>query len=397
MLLFFGALESLEGLESQIQNRSCKEKMMPLFLRNFSTPTMQMSCRLVSNYVSRMRHLLELKEDDEACRKALTSGAFLLFHSFSPLLQRSENKYTAPFVTASELNGILQNLNQKEKYIEESVLIGCTENHVPQFALDLGRIEKVKAESVLKGTFVDLRKAFFLLDGKDAPLLSQAQGLLRWHSTHLYCSRTGHPTQKNVSGSKRVCSTEEIIYYPQKTQSETACLPRHCSQVLCFGEQKPDSSASSGSYKPGCGGARLDCLTGNQCTGQGQCPAYQQSVIGSCGMLSERTQCLDLGRERSALPRPLLLAEVKELLYHSESSECVWRSFCCEPEMMLRSAEKVDNFAGENHLMPRRKKYQNDILNFRKTLTGSHPGPSGILIFFFLICNSPPFPSCLCV
>ncbi|XP_038638917.1 nucleoside diphosphate-linked moiety X motif 13 isoform X2 [Scyliorhinus canicula] len=215
MLLFFGALESLEGLESQIQNRSCKEKMMPLFLRNFSTPTMQMSCRLVSNYVSRMRHLLELKEDDEACRKALTSGAFLLFHSFSPLLQRSENKYTAPFVTASELNGILQNLNQKEKYIEESVLIGCTENHVPQFALDLGRIEKVKAESVLKGTFVDLRKAFFLLDGKDAPLLSQAQGLLRWHSTHLYCSRTGHPTQKNVSGSKRVCSTEEIIYYPQ--------------------------------------------------------------------------------------------------------------------------------------------------------------------------------------
>ncbi|XP_038638920.1 nucleoside diphosphate-linked moiety X motif 13 isoform X5 [Scyliorhinus canicula] len=142
MLLFFGALESLEGLESQIQNRSCKEKMMPLFLRNFSTPTMQMSCRLVSNYVSRMRHLLELKEDDEACRKALTSGAFLLFHSFSPLLQRSENKYTAPFVTAS------------------------------------GRIEKVKAESVLKGTFVDLRKAFFLLDGKDAPLLSQVSPVI---------------------------------------------------------------------------------------------------------------------------------------------------------------------------------------------------------------------------
>ncbi|GCB71523.1 hypothetical protein scyTo_0005967, partial [Scyliorhinus torazame] len=48
-----------------------------------------------------MRHLLELKEDDEACRKALSSGAFLLFHSLSPLLQRSENKYTAPFVTAS--------------------------------------------------------------------------------------------------------------------------------------------------------------------------------------------------------------------------------------------------------------------------------------------------------
>ncbi|XP_078055614.1 NAD(P)H pyrophosphatase NUDT13, mitochondrial [Mustelus asterias] len=188
--------------------------MMSL-LRNFNISTMQISCRLVSNYVSRMRHLLELKEDDEVCRKALRSGAFLLFHNFCPLLQRSENKYTAPFVTASELNRILQKLKQKEKYMEESVLIGCTANHVAQFALDLGRIEKAKAESVLKGTFVDLRKAFFLLDGKDAPLLSQAQGLLRWHSTHLYCSQTGRPTQKNVSGSKRVCSTEEIIYYPQ--------------------------------------------------------------------------------------------------------------------------------------------------------------------------------------
>ncbi|XP_041032432.1 nucleoside diphosphate-linked moiety X motif 13 isoform X2 [Carcharodon carcharias] len=187
---------------------------MPL-LKNFNTSAMQISCRLVSNYVSRMRYLFELKEDDEACRKALSSGAFLLFHSLSPLLQRRENKFTAPFVTASELNRILQKLNQKEKYMEESVLIGCTENHVPQFALDLGRIEKAKAESLLKGTFVDLRKAFFLLAGKDAPLLSQAQGLLRWHSTHLYCSRTGRPTQKNVSGSKRVCSTEEIIYYPQ--------------------------------------------------------------------------------------------------------------------------------------------------------------------------------------
>ncbi|XP_067876571.1 nucleoside diphosphate-linked moiety X motif 13 isoform X1 [Heterodontus francisci] len=188
---------------------------MPLFLKNFNSPTLQFSRRLVSNYVSRMRHLYELKEDDEACRKALSSGAFLLFHGFSPLLQKAENKYTATFVTASDLNGILQKLDQKEKYLEESVLIGCSENHVPQFALDLGGIEKARAELLLKGTFVDLRKAFFLLDGKDAPLLSQAQALLRWHSTHLYCSRTGHLTQKNVSGSKRVCSTEEIIYYPQ--------------------------------------------------------------------------------------------------------------------------------------------------------------------------------------
>uniref|UniRef100_UPI00398E7E84 NAD(P)H pyrophosphatase NUDT13, mitochondrial n=1 Tax=Pristiophorus japonicus TaxID=55135 RepID=UPI00398E7E84 len=188
---------------------------MHLFLRNFNTPALQLSCRLASNYVSRMRHLFELKEDDVACQKALSSGTFLLFHGLAPLLQKTENKYTTPFVAASELNGILQKLDQKEKYLEGSVLIGCTESHVPQFALDLGRTEKTRAESLLKGTFVDLRKAFFLLDGKDAPLLSQAQGLLRWHSTHLYCSRTGHLIHKNVAGSKRFCSTDEIIYYPQ--------------------------------------------------------------------------------------------------------------------------------------------------------------------------------------
>ncbi|XP_048449061.1 NAD(P)H pyrophosphatase NUDT13, mitochondrial-like [Rhincodon typus] len=151
---------------------------MPLFLRHFNISAMQISCRLVSNYVSRMRYLLELKEDDEACRKALRSGAFLLFHSFSPLLQKSDSKYMAPFVMASELNGILHKLDQKEKYMEQSVLIGCTESHVPQFALDLGKIEKARAESVLKGTFVDLRKAFFLLDGKDAPLLSKVEHTL---------------------------------------------------------------------------------------------------------------------------------------------------------------------------------------------------------------------------
>ncbi|XP_051897579.1 NAD(P)H pyrophosphatase NUDT13, mitochondrial-like isoform X3 [Pristis pectinata] len=187
---------------------------MHLFLRNFNTPTLQISCRMVSNYVSRIRHLCDLKED-EACRKALSSGTFLLFHGLSPLLQRIENKYTAPFVTASELNGILKKLGQTEKCLEESVLIGCTESLVPQFALDLGQTEKARAELLLKGKFVEFKKAFFLLEGKDSPLLSQAQALLHWHSTHLYCGRTGQPTQKNISGSKRVCGTDEIIYYPQ--------------------------------------------------------------------------------------------------------------------------------------------------------------------------------------
>ncbi|XP_069741615.1 NAD(P)H pyrophosphatase NUDT13, mitochondrial isoform X3 [Narcine bancroftii] len=189
--------------------------MMHLFVKNFNTPTLQLSCRMISNYVTRIRHLCDLKEDDEACRNALSSGTFLLFHGLSPLLQKIENKYITPSVSASELSGILKMLGQAEKRMEESVLIGCSESLVPQFALDLGKMEKARAELLLKGKFVEFQKAFFLLDGKNAPLLSQAQALLHWHSTHLYCSRTGQLTQKNISGSKRFCRTDEIIYYPQ--------------------------------------------------------------------------------------------------------------------------------------------------------------------------------------
>ncbi|XP_059802480.1 nucleoside diphosphate-linked moiety X motif 13 isoform X1 [Hypanus sabinus] len=188
---------------------------MHFFLRNFIKPASRLSYRMASNYVSRIRYLCDLKEDDEACRKALSSGTFLLFHGLSPLLQRIQNKYIAPFVTTSELNGILKKLGQTEKWMEESVLTGCTESLVPQFALDLGQTEKARAEMLLKGRFVEFQKAFFLVEGKDSAMLSQAQALLRWHSTHLYCGRTGQPTQKNISGSKRVCGTDEVTYYPQ--------------------------------------------------------------------------------------------------------------------------------------------------------------------------------------
>ncbi|XP_078284501.1 NAD(P)H pyrophosphatase NUDT13, mitochondrial [Rhinoraja longicauda] len=184
---------------------------MHFFLRNFNPPALQLSCRMISNYVNRIRHLSELKDDDEACHKALSSGTFLLFHDLVPLVQKIENKYTAPFVTATEL----KKLDQAEKWMEESVLIGCTESLVPQFALDIGKSEKARAELLLKGKFISFWKAGAILDRNDIFVLSQARALLRWHSTHLYCSRTGKPTQKNVSGSKRVCGNDEAIYYPQ--------------------------------------------------------------------------------------------------------------------------------------------------------------------------------------
>ncbi|KAM7321694.1 hypothetical protein ACRRTK_019786 [Alexandromys fortis] len=46
-------------------------------------------------------------------------------------------------------------------------------------------------------------------------LAKQARALLRWHDGHQFCSRSGQPTKKNVAGSKRVCPSNNIIYYPQ--------------------------------------------------------------------------------------------------------------------------------------------------------------------------------------
>ncbi|XP_049667039.1 NAD(P)H pyrophosphatase NUDT13, mitochondrial isoform X2 [Accipiter gentilis] len=136
-------------------------------------------CRLHSTYVRKMRYLNELKEDDSLCRQAQTSGAFYLFHNLSPFLQQVGKKYLVPQLSAA------------------------------------GALEKSVIESELKGSFTDLRKALFVVDGKDSPLLASAQSLLRWHDSHQYCSKTGQPTQKNLAGSKRVCHASGIIYYPQ--------------------------------------------------------------------------------------------------------------------------------------------------------------------------------------
>ncbi|KAB0400969.1 hypothetical protein E2I00_008592, partial [Balaenoptera physalus] len=138
-------------------------------------------CRLLSTYVTKTRYLSELKEDDDACKKAQQTGAFYLFHNLAPLLQKSEHQYLAP-----------------------------------QHSL-LASLQKPEMETELKGSFTGLRKALFQLNVKDASLLSTAQALLRWHDAHQFCSRSGQPTKKNVAGSKRVCPSNKIIYYPQMT------------------------------------------------------------------------------------------------------------------------------------------------------------------------------------
>ncbi|XP_069015942.1 NAD(P)H pyrophosphatase NUDT13, mitochondrial [Embiotoca jacksoni] len=184
--------------------------LRPLIL--VSTKHLQTRC--CSGFISRMRYLNRLKEDDESCAAALQNGHMFLFHRLWPLLNRTERGTLRPEpLTYSDVQSILQRLGSDRSLLKESVLIGCSEQNQAQFCLDLGELDKAAVEEQCDGTFVDLRKAFFLLAGTKAPLVAKGQALLRWHQTTRFCSATGQPTHRNQAGSQRVCSS--LVYYPK--------------------------------------------------------------------------------------------------------------------------------------------------------------------------------------
>nr|XP_055209476.1 NAD(P)H pyrophosphatase NUDT13, mitochondrial isoform X2 [Gorilla gorilla gorilla] len=217
--------------------------------------------RLLSTYVTKIRYLFELKEDDDACKKAQQTGAFYLFHSLAPLLQTSAHQYLAPRHSLLELERLLGKFGQDAQRIEDSVLIGCSEQQEAWFALDLGldssfsisaSLHKPEMETELKGSFIELRKALFQLNARDASLLSTAQALLRWHDAHQFCSRSGQPTKKNVAGSKRVCPSNNIIYYPQiqvnLRELETAAWFSHDEVATALKRKGPYTQQQNGTF-----------------------------------------------------------------------------------------------------------------------------------------------------
>ncbi|XP_018426911.1 PREDICTED: nucleoside diphosphate-linked moiety X motif 13 [Nanorana parkeri] len=179
------------------------------------SPTRSLYVRWCSSYIKQTRFLFELKENDDICRQALKSGSFYLFHKLSPLVRKSDSSYCVPLISSSELLNTLSQHGKCKLTLEDSVLVGCSDSCTAEFALDLGSLEQSNLENELSGKFTDFRKAIVKIDGKDGSMLSRGQALLRWHENNQYCSKSGKPTQKNVSGSKRVCSSNGMIYYPQ--------------------------------------------------------------------------------------------------------------------------------------------------------------------------------------
>ncbi|KAM9327131.1 NAD(P)H pyrophosphatase NUDT13, mitochondrial [Gastrophryne carolinensis] len=171
--------------------------------------------RRCSSYIKQTRYLFELKENDDICRQALRSGSFYLFHNLSTLVRKSDSSYYSPAISYSDLLEILSQYGKDKRILEDTVVVGCTESDTAEFALDLGSLEQSSLEKNLSGKFTDFRKAIMKINGENQAVLSRAHALLRWHECNQYCSKSGKPTQKNVSGSKRICNSNGIIYYPQ--------------------------------------------------------------------------------------------------------------------------------------------------------------------------------------
>ncbi|KAF7247273.1 Nucleoside diphosphate-linked moiety X motif 13 [Varanus komodoensis] len=134
--------------------------------------------RFHSTYVKRMRYMFQLKEDDNACREAYNSGDFFLFHNFCPFVQQKGKTFWTPKInTAGKIKRLFGKYRESEERIEDSIVIGCSEECTPYFALDLGSLERSAIESELNGTFTKLQKAFFQLEKEDAALISTSSVL----------------------------------------------------------------------------------------------------------------------------------------------------------------------------------------------------------------------------
>ncbi|CAL8284051.1 unnamed protein product [Merluccius merluccius] len=170
-----------------------------------------------SSYVARMRFMNKLKEDEGACLAALDSGDVFLYHTLAPLLRKTQQGgVQLPLLPAKDVEGILNRLGRDGRsMVKESVLITCTEQNHALFCLDVGELDQGAVEEACEGNFVDLRKAFFILRGEEAPLVARGQALLRWHQGNGFCSASGQPTTRNQAGSQRVCHSNGLVYYPK--------------------------------------------------------------------------------------------------------------------------------------------------------------------------------------
>ena len=81
-------------------------------------------------------------------------------------------------------------------------------------------------------TLLDIRKAFPLLEPREAALLAYAQGITAWNQAHLYCGKCGSTTLSQQKGHSRICSNAAC---------KNRCYPRIDPAVIVLIEYRPEN------------------------------------------------------------------------------------------------------------------------------------------------------------
>ena len=74
-----------------------------------------------------------------------------------------------------------------------------------------------RSTHLIKGKFVDMRAALFLVRSEWSGLMSGGSSLLRWVKSAQYCWSCKSPLIKNLSGCQLKCSSKECknVFHPQ--------------------------------------------------------------------------------------------------------------------------------------------------------------------------------------
>jgi NAD+ diphosphatase len=125
--------------------------------------------------------------------------------------------------------------------------------HDPAGPVRTGRVTS-RYEPPEDGLFVDLRKAFAVLDEAEWILAGRASQVLTWDADHRYCSRCGADTEHHGSERARACPECRHMAFPRLTPAVIMLVERDDGRaLLAWGRQFPGRfySALAGFVEPG--------------------------------------------------------------------------------------------------------------------------------------------------
>ncbi len=97
------------------------------------------------------------------------------------------------------------------------LFLGLDKKQRAYFAIDLPGDTDPSKTGVLKGygEFGDLRGLAMNIDAQDAAIAAQAKAVLKWHSTHKFCSACGAPSVIAEGGYRRDCPQCKTQHFPR--------------------------------------------------------------------------------------------------------------------------------------------------------------------------------------